>query len=436
MPVGARCDNKVRNEHFEPGAALSAWLNLSRMEIGEHGTMEIHPGQNWTMRVVDGLADIPAREWDACANPESTGNSPPLPFDPFISHAFLQALEESGSAMADTGWVPRHLLLENADGELLGAVPMYFKSHSRGEYVFDYQWADALEQAGGSYYPKLQVSVPFTPVTGRRLLIRPGNDDRQIESLLMDGCLQVARQSDLSSLHLTFLEKELWERLGKAGLLLRTDQQFRWQNREYADFDEFLAQLSSKKRRNIKQERRTALTGGIQIEQLTGSSIKEHHWDAFFQFYLDTGSRKWGTPYLTRSFFSLVGAAMADRILLIMCRLGDKYVAGALNFIGGDCLYGRYWGALDDFPCLHFEVCYYQAIEYAIRQKLSFVDAGAQGEHKLARGYLPRQTFSAHWVANEGFRSAIAEFLLSERRYVSENMEVWEGHSPFRSSDK
>lgn len=388
---------------------------------------------SYQLRVVEGLAGISPQQWDACANPGLTSGGESLPYDPFVSYAFLSALENSGSATAETGWAPRHLVLETDDGRLLGAVPMYIKNHSRGEYVFDYQWADAFERAGGSYYPKLQISVPFTPVTGRRLLVRPEENEQAIETALIHGCKQIARQINASSLHFTFLKKEQWDWLGTAGFLGRVDQQFHWQNENYGDFEDFLKALSSKKRRNIKRERRMALEGGVRIEYLSGSEIEEAHWDAFYQFYMDTGSRKWGTPYLTRRFFSLVGASMADQILLIMCRFGDKYVAGALNFIGEDCLYGRYWGSLGDYPFLHFEVCYYQAIEYAIGQKLSFVEAGAQGEHKLARGYLPHQTYSAHWIANNSLRTAIADYLISERRYVDENIQIWKDHSPFRS---
>lgn len=390
--------------------------------------------KNSILRIADQIDSITASEWEACANPSPGTNGEGLPYDPFVSHPFLNALEKSGSAKPETGWAPQHLIYEDEGGVLQGAVPMYIKNHSQGEYVFDYQWADAFERAGGSYYPKLQVSVPFTPVTGRRILVRPGNAIEKTESILMNGCLQVAKQLDLSSLHITFLEKEMWERLGRIGFLKRTDQQFHWKNEGYSSFSDFLTQLSSKKRRNIQRERRIALESGIRIEHLTGAGITEEHWNAFFRFYMDTGSRKWGSPYLTRRFFSLVGESMADRILLVMCSLNGEYVAGALNFIGGNCLYGRYWGALGEFPCLHFEVCYYQAIEFAIRHQLSFVEAGAQGEHKLARGYLPRQTYSAHWIANDSFRSAIADYLLSERRYVSENIEVWSEHSPFRSS--
>jgi predicted N-acyltransferase len=387
----------------------------------------------FTLRMVERISDIDPQQWDACANPASFSGADCLPYDPFVAYAFLSALEESQSAVPETGWAPRHLILESKNGELLGVVPMYIKSHSRGEYVFDYQWADAFEQAGGMYYPKLQASVPFTPVTGRRLLVRPGEHEKAAESILIEGCMQAAKQLAVSSLHFTFLKTEQADHLEEFGFLCRTDQQFHWQNVGYTDFDDFLGALSSKKRRNIQRERRIALENSIRIELLIGTEITESHWDAFFRFYMDTGSRKWGTPYLKRPFFSMVGASMADRILLVMCRLGDDYVAGALNFIGGDCLYGRYWGTLGDFPCLHFEVCYYQAIEYAIRHKLSFVEAGAQGEHKLARGYLPHQTDSAHWIANDRFRSAIASYLVSERRSVDENIQVWHTHSPFRS---
>ncbi|MBT4266005.1 MAG: N-acetyltransferase [Deltaproteobacteria bacterium] len=395
--------------------------------------MESNFEDNISLRITDTIADISPEQWDACANPGYASKGDDRSYDPFVSYAFLSALEKSESAVAETGWAPRHLILEDHNSQLLGTVPMYIKNHSQGEYVFDYQWADAFERAGGSYYPKLQVSVPFTPVTGRRLLVRPGEHETAVETILIEGCMQAAKQLAVSSLHFTFLKNGQSDRLQELGFLLRTDQQFHWQNGGYTDFDDFLGALSSKKRRNIKRERRIALEEGVCIEHLTGSEITESHWDAFFRFYMDTGDRKWGSPYLTRRFFSMVGASMADRILLIMCRLGDNYVAGALNFIGGDCLYGRYWGTLGDFPFLHFEVCYYQAIEYAIRHNLAYVEAGAQGEHKLARGYLPHQTCSAHWIANDSFRAAIADHLISERRYVDENIQIWNEHSPFRS---
>ena len=355
-------------------------------------------------------------------------------FDPFISYSFLHAIEKSRSGVAETGWAPYHLLLEDDVGKAAGVVPMYLKSHSQGEYVFDYSWADAFERAGGKYYPKLQIAVPFTPATGRRLLVSDSADAESIQEYLLGGVTQVAEKVGVSSVHITYAEKAQWEKMGALGFLQRTHQQFHWQNQQFSSFDDFLAALSSKKRKNIKRERKAALAGGVEIERLTGSNIKEHHWDAFYRFYVDTGGRKWGTPYLTREFFSLIGETMADNILLIMCHREGRYVAGAINFIGGECLFGRNWGCIEDHPFLHFEVCYYQAIEFAIEKGLNRVEAGAQGQHKLARGYLPTHTYSAHWIVNASFREAISHFLDQENRYIDEEIEYLDEHSPFRRS--
>jgi len=391
---------------------------------------------SYSLTACNDIAEIGRDRWDDCANPVVAKTSLPLvPFDPFVSFDFLHALEQSGSAVAETGWAPYHLLLEDGDGRACGIVPMYLKSHSQGEYVFDYSWADAFERAGGQYYPKLQIAVPFTPATGRRLLVPEHPDAEKIQQYLLGGVTQVAEKLDVSSVHITYADKAQWETMGSFGFLQRTHQQFHWQNQGFASFDEFLAALSSKKRKNIKRERRTALASGVEIERLTGDDIKEHHWDAFFRFYIDTGGRKWGTPYLTRDFFSRIGATMADRILLVMCRREGRYVAGAINFIGGECLFGRNWGCIEDHPCLHFEVCYYQAIEYAIAHGLSRVEAGAQGQHKLARGYLPTHTYSAHWIVNNSFREAISNFLEQENRYIDEEIEYLDEHSPFRAKE-
>jgi predicted N-acyltransferase len=379
-------------------------------------------------RIVQSISEIDARAWNACANPGA-----PIADNPFLEHAFLDALEKSGSATARTGWQPFHLVLEDAAGEILGVVPMYLKGHSRGEYVFDHAWADAWHRAGGSYYPKLQVSVPFTPATGRRLLARPDDDARDTEQQLAAGCMEVARQTKVSSLHLTFLPEAQWRMLGDMGLLLRIDQQFHWHNHGYSSFDEFLASLTSKKRKNLNRERREIAESDIEIDWLTGSDLREQHWDAFFEFYTDTGSRKWGSPYLTRRFFSLVSQAMADRILLILCRRGRRYIAGALNFIGSDTLYGRNWGCIEDHRFLHFETCYYQAIDFAISRGLAHVEAGAQGAHKVARGYLPQTTYSAHWIRDQGLRDAIARYLKDERRYVEADIDYIAAHTPFRA---
>jgi len=374
------------------------------------------------LRVVSRIDEVPASDWDACA----------LPHNPFISHTFLKALEESGSAAAETGWLPQHLLLEDSGGTLIGCMPCYLKSHSQGEYVFDHGWADAYMRAGGRYYPKLQASIPFTPVTGKRLLVRPGVEEAEREAILLQAAVQVADRLGVSSLHITFLTREEWQLAGALGFLQRTDQQFHWRNDGYRSFEDFLAALTSRKRKAIRKERREALEGGVEIEWVTGRDLTEAHWDAFFAFYMDTGSRKWGSPYLTRACFSLLGQTMADRILLVLAKRSGRYVAGALNVIGLDTLYGRYWGGLEDHPFLHFEVCYYQAIEFAIVHKLARVEAGAQGAHKLARGYLPSETYSAHYIADLGLRRAVADYLKRERRAVAREIALLADESPYR----
>src|SRR5947199_4598018 len=350
------------------------------------------------IRVVSAIVDVPASAWDACADPKS--NSEEHSYNPFISHAFLSGLEASGSATARTGWQPQHLIAETQDRAVLGAVPAYLKSHSRGEYVFDAGWADAYERAGGSYYPKLQVSVPFTPATGRRVLVPPGDNAQTIRRGLATGLLELANLRDASSVHVTFAPEDEWRMLGELGFLQRNDQQFHWENANYATFDDFLNALAARKRKAIKRERREALAPGIEVQWLTGSDLTERVWDTFFAFYMDTGARKWGRPYLTRQFYSLIGATMRERILLVMARRAGRYIAGAINFIGSDTLYGRHWGAVEQHPFLHFEICYYQAIHFAIAHGLRRVEAGAQGEHTLARGYLPVTTYSAHYIAD------------------------------------
>ena len=330
----------------------------------------------------------------------------------------------------EAGWQPFHVAVENGD-VLIGVVPLYLKNHSQGEYVFDYAWADAWHRAGHNYYPKLQSSIPFTPATSPKLLCAENTEENQ--RLLLDACLQVAEQAKVSSLHMTFLPEDQWQHAADAGLLQRMDQQFHWHNAGYQNFDEFLAQLASKKRKNLKRERRTAIENDITMHWLSGDDLDEAHWDAFYQFYVDTGSRKWGTPYLTRDFFSQVSAALADDILLIMAQRDGRYIAGALNFIGGDTLFGRNWGCIEDHRFLHFEVCYYQAIDFAIARGLKRVEAGAQGGHKVVRGYLPQATYSAHWIADPGFRDAVARFLEEERRYVAEDIEHVEQRSPFNA---
>lgn len=388
----------------------------------------------YTLKACGSIAEIGQDNWDFCANPFLANPACSIPFDPFVSYAFLQALEESESVCPRTGWAPYHVALEEEDKGILGVVPMYLKSHSQGEYVFDHHWADAFERAGGQYYPKLQISVPFTPATGRRLLtsVTPGTDPGEIENLLLGGVMKMAENLETSSVHITFADKMQWEHMGELGFLQRTHKQFHWQNNGYDSFDEFLSELSSKKRKNIKRERRGARDNDVEIEWITGSDIKEHHWDAFYQFYMDTGSRKWGRPYLNRSFFSLIGQSMPQDVLLIMCRRAGRYIAGAINFIGSECLFGRNWGCIEDHRFLHFEVCYYQAIDYAIAHGLARVEAGAQGPHKLARGYLPTHTYSAHWIVNQSFRDAVDHFLTQERQYVDEEIAYIEEHSPFR----
>jgi len=382
----------------------------------------------FTIRVATHIADIPAADWNACAA-SADGD-----VDPFLDHAFFLSLEESGSAVRETGWLGHHLLLERAKG-IEAILPCYLKSHSRGEYVFDAGWAEAYERAGGRYYPKLQVSIPFTPATSRHLLVRAGPDADIARTALVQGAAKVALQSGVSSLHVTFCPQDEWELMGAAGYLQRTDTQFHFENEGYGGFDEFLAALSSRKRKVIRRERREALEGrGITIRWLTGADLTEEVWDRFFEFYMDTGSRKWGRPYLTRRFYSLIGARMADRILLVMAEREGRYIAGAINFIGKDVLYGRHWGALEEHPFLHFEVCYYQAIDYAIRHGLKRVEAGAQGEHKLARGYRPVTTYSAHFIADRGLRRAVDDYLARERSYIAEAIEELGTLTPFRRS--
>ena len=390
----------------------------------------------FAVRIASCIGDVAAADWDACAQgPKPTLPGAPYPANPFISHAFLEAMEASGSATGATGWLPHHLLLEDHSGALIGCMPCYLKSHSLGEYVFDHGWAEAYAHAGGRYYPKLQASVPFTPVTGRRLLVRTGVDQAAGETILLRAAIEVTDRLGLSSLNMTFPTREEWERAGEIGYLKRTDQQFHWRNEGYSTFDDFLESLASRKRKAIAKERRAALQDGIAIEWVTGRDLTEARLDAFFAFYMDTGGRKWGSPYLTRACFSLLGETMADRIVLILAKRSGRYVAGALNFIGQDTLYGRYWGSLEEHRFLHFEVCYYQAIEYAIAHKLARVEAGAQGAHKLARGYLPAETYSAHYLADPALRRAVADYLRRERVAVSREIALLAAESPYRKKD-
>jgi len=387
----------------------------------------------YTIRVAQSFKDIAPESWNSLSGASRLPSV--TPYNPFISHAFLSALEESGSATAKTGWLGQHLLLERSDGRLMGAVPGYLKNHSRGEYVFDQGWADAFERAGGRYYPKLQCSVPFTPATGPRLLTT-GLDAAAFQQVLASGLQQVTEKLGISSAHVTFANEDEIEALEDEGFLHRTDQQFHFINEGYRDHSDFLDALSSRKRKTLKKERRSALENGIEIDWLTGSDLTEDIWDQFFTFYMDTGSRKWGKPYLTRAFYSLIGERMADDILLVMAKREGKYVAGAINFIGSDALYGRHWGCIEDHPFLHFEVCYHQAIDFALLKGLKRVEAGAQGEHKLARGYTPVTTHSAHYIAHPGLRHAIADYLERERSEVEQINDYLEDHSPFRKGER
>jgi predicted N-acyltransferase len=383
-----------------------------------------------SIEALDGVAAIAPADWDACAAPEAADGGRPL--DPFSTHRFLSALERSRSVGGGTGWAPRPLLARNGAGEVLGAAPLYLKSHSQGEYVFDHAWAHAWERAGGDYYPKLQCAIPFTPASGRRLLTRADADASMIEIALLQGAIALTNRNDLSSLHVTFCTEAEWRRGGEMGLLQRQDQQFHWDNRGYGDFGDFLADLASRKRKTLRKERETAVANGVEIVRLTGDAIEPAHWDAFWEFYQDTGARKWGRPYLTRDFFDIVQERMRDDVLLILCRRRGRWIAGALNFIGRDTLFGRYWGCAEEHPCLHFETCYYQAIEAAIEMGLSRVEAGAQGAHKLARGYMPNATYSLHYIPDPGFRQAVADYLKRERAAVSEEIGFLVERGPYR----
>jgi predicted N-acyltransferase len=404
------------------------------------------------MSAVDSIAEVSKAEWDACANPNRNPNRPveaesetgaaPCPpgqdlsletaYNPFVSHDFLSALEESKSVGGRTGWHVQHVLAKTSDGTLVAAAPAYLKSHSRGEYVFDAGWAEAYARAGGSYYPKLQISVPFTPATGPRLLVRVGLPAPAVRHALAQGLTRFCGVAGASGVHVTFATEAEYRLLGELGYLQRTDQQFHWENQNFASFDEFLSALASRKRKTLRRERQDALSNGITVHWLTGSDLTEDIWDAFFTFYMETGSRKWGRPYLTREFYSLVGEKMRDRILLVMAKRAGCWIAGAINFVGSHALFGRHWGAIEHHPFLHFELCYYQAIDYAIAHKMQRVEAGAQGEHKISRGYMPTTTFSAHYIADPGLRRAIADYLVRERAYVAAAGQELSEHAPFR----
>ena len=372
------------------------------------------------------ISEIGRPDWEACAaNPAYAGN-------PFVAYDFLNSLEEAGCAVERAGWGPQHLLVRDSNGRGAAVLPLYLKSHSQGEYIFDHAWADAYERAGGRYYPKLVSASPFSPVTGPRLIVREDVDRVAGQTMLLEGALRLCERGGISSFGVNFLLPEEWRFLGERGLLLRQNQQYHWLNPGYADFEDFLSALSSGRRKTIRRERRDA-AAGLEIERLTGDDLKESHWDAFYSFYMDTGSRKWGAPYLNRRFFSLLGERMRDRVLLVMARRGGRWIAGALNLIGGDCLFGRNWGCLEDVRFLHFELCYYQAIDFAIERRLARVEAGAQGQHKIARGYLPTAVYSAHYIADPALRTPVARFLEQERAAVQGEMDwLAEEYSPFR----
>ena len=385
------------------------------MDNGDQVSLTVHPS----------IAEIPAAEWDACAGD----------INPTLGYTFLQAMEESGSAIARTGWAPQHLSLAVASGRIIGIVPLYLKSHSYGVYVFDYGWADAYERAGGRYYPKALSGVPFTPVPGPRLLVAP-DAPPDTRSVLIAGLVEFTRQRGISSLHINFPEETDAEALFDAGFLKRMGQQFHWTNDGYKTFGDYLAALNSRKRKAVNKERREALAPGLEIEVLTGADLQPKHWDAFYRFYLATSDRKWGSAYLNRKFFALINERMADKIVLVMARNAKEYVAGAFNILGRETIYGRNWGSYGDYKMLHFECCYYRAIEFAIDHGLKRVEAGAQGPHKLQRGYLPVPTYSAHYIPDPSFRRAVAQFLAREREMVAEKIEhLAEHYSPFRHSE-
>lgn len=376
------------------------------------------------VRILSGLDEIPCGQWDACAGTEN----------PFTSHAFLKTLEDSEAASAESGWLPQHLAIDD-EGETVAVAPCYLKNHSYGEYVFDWGWAEAYQRAGGRYYPKLQVAVPFSPVTGPRLLVRPGGDVDRLRALLTAALVELAKQHEVSSLHITFAREEEWRLFGSMGLLQRIGQQFHWKNEGFSTFDDFLASLNSRKRKMIRKER-AAANRDVQIEMLAGDDLKPHHMDSFYEFYLNTVDRKWAHAYLNRDFFHLLRERLADRMVLFLARHDGDFVAGALNLRGAGTLYGRNWGCAARFRMLYFECCFYRAIEYAIEHGLETVEAGAQGPHKISRGYLPTPTYSAHWIHDSGFRDAVADFLERERRGVAYEMEQLADLSPFRITDE
>lgn len=375
-----------------------------------------------SVRIASAIDAVPAQDWDACAG---DGN-------PFVSHAFLKALEDGGAVGADTGWLPQHLVVEDETGRVSGVAPFYMRGDSYGEYVFDHGWAHAYERAGGRYYPKLLSAVPFSPVPGPRLLVRPGAFAEQARAALASAMVEIGRRAGVSSVHVNFLPKEEWDYLGEFGFLKRLGQQYHWHNDDYRSFDDFLGALNSRKRKTIRKERRTLEEWGLTFEALTGDGLREEHWDLFHRFYRNTVDRKWGGAYLTRDFFFRLHETMADNTVLIVGRREGRIVCGALNMRGEDTLYGRNWGCDTRFRFLHFEACYYQAIDYAIREGLQRVEAGAQGQHKIQRGYVPVETYSAHWIADRNFRRAVADYLERERDAVGDEIEFLADFSPFR----
>ena len=381
--------------------------------------------ENISIQVITKISDIPSEDWDACA-----GNS-----NPFVSHAFLYALEESGSVTNKTGWLPQHLLVNDENDQVVACMPIYLKNHSYGEYIFDWGWAEAYNRAGGAYYPKLQAAVPFTPATGPRMLVKDGSSDRYYQ-VLMSGMIQLAQKHKVSSLHITFPPKDQWDRFGESGFIKRISKQFHWENKGYTDFDDFLSELTSRKRKSIKKERRQVRDQGIQLKRLTGEELTEDYWDVFYQYYLNTIDRKMGHSYLTRDFFSILGETMSDLAMLVIAEHQGKRVAGALNLIGSDTIFGRNWGCSEDFKFLHFEACYYQAIDFAIENKLKWVEAGAQGPHKIQRGYLPREVYSAHWITDPKFREAVEQFIDQERKDINYEINSLMEYSPYRKPEK
>ena len=381
------------------------------------------------IRVLPSIHQVPSGQWDLCAGVGKPDHNP------FVRHAFFSALEDSRSTIADTGWYPQHVVVEDLSGDVLACAPMFLKNHSYGEYVFDWGWAEAYQRAGGRYYPKLQCAVPFTPVTGPRLMVRPSllpSLAHDVERGLLGGMVELASRLKVSSLHVTFPTATEYDTMTRAGFLPRLGEQYHWENKDYESFDDFLSELSSRKRKSIRKEREKANSSGVDIQILTGADIKPRHWDAFFQFYMNTSDRKWGQAYLTRAFFELLSERMGDAVVLIMGEEDGRLVCGALNLRGGNTLFGRNWGTVVDYPMLHFEVCYYRAIDYAIEHKLKWVEAGAQGQHKIQRGYMPKRTYSAHWIADKGFRSAVAEFLDRERAAIISDIEFQTDLGPFK----